>query len=123
MPLLPRRKPTSTDASPADPAWLAAVLGPAAIEHTPRYLRVGDGYAATLIVTGYPAEVGPAWLDPLLAWPGRLDVVVYIDPLPPQIAATRLRKQRARLESNRRTDTEKGRLADPITEAAADDAA
>jgi hypothetical protein len=24
----------------------------------PQFLRVGDGYAATLIVTGYPDEVG-----------------------------------------------------------------
>ena len=28
------------------------------------------------------AEVGPAWLEPLLSWPGRLDVAVHIDPLP-----------------------------------------
>ncbi|MGC4750452.1 VirB4 family type IV secretion system protein [Micromonospora sp. DT201] len=123
MPPLPGRKPASADPSPADAAGLAAVLGPAGIENTPRYLRVGDGYAATVIVTGYPAEVGPAWLEPLLAWPGRLDVVVYIDPLTPHTAAARLRKQRARLESNRRTDAEKGRLSDPIAEAAADDAA
>ncbi|MEU1969680.1 DUF87 domain-containing protein [Micromonospora sediminicola] len=123
MPPLNRRTPTSPDVSPADSAGLAAVVGPAAVENTPRYLRVGDGYAATLMVTGYPPEVGAAWLDPLLAWPGRLDVVTYIDPLPPQIAAARLRKQRARLESNRRTDAEKGRLVDPITEAAANDAA
>ena len=74
-------------------------------------------------MTGYPAEVGAAWLDPLLGWPGRLDVVVYIDPLTPQVAAARLRKQRARLESNRRTDTEKGRLGDPAAAAAVDDAA
>ncbi|GAA2339324.1 helicase HerA domain-containing protein [Dactylosporangium salmoneum] len=85
-----------------------------------RYLQVGDGYAAVLIVTGYPAEVGAAWLDPLLGWPGRLDVVVHVDPLTPQVAAARLRKQRARLESNRRTDTEKGRLLDPAAEAAAE---
>jgi type IV secretory pathway VirB4 component len=123
MPLPKRPTPSRGDASPADAAGLAAVVGPAAIENTPRYLRVGDGYTTTLIVTGYPAEVGPAWLDPLLAWPGRLDLVVYIDPLTPHAAATRLRRQRARLESNRRTDTEKGRLVDPITEAAADDAA
>ncbi|MET7671719.1 VirB4 family type IV secretion system protein [Micromonospora luteifusca] len=123
MPPLPWRKPTTADVSPADSAGLTAVLGPAGIENTPRYLRIGDGYAATLIVTGYPAEVGPAWLDPLLAWPGRLDVVVYIDPLTPQTAAAQLRKQRARLESNRRTDADKGRLSDPIADAAADDAA
>ena len=117
-----RREPASATA-PAGEAGSAWQVGPAAVEHTPRHIKVGDGYAATLIVTGYPAEVGSAWLDPLLAWPGRLDVVMYIDPLPPQVAAARLRRQRARLESNRRTDTEKGRLSDPITEAAADDAA
>ncbi|MDG4795386.1 DUF87 domain-containing protein [Micromonospora sp. WMMD1082] len=118
-----RRSASATPASPADTAGLASVLGPDAVENTPRYIAVGDGYAATLIVTGYPAEVGGAWLDPLLAWPGRLDVVVYIDPLAPQVAAARLRRQRARLESNRRDDAEKGRLADPITEAATEDAA
>ena len=104
-------------------AGLAAALGPAAVENHPHYLRVGDGYAATLIVTSYPAEVGPAWLDPLLAWPGRVDVVTYIDPLTAPVAATRLRRQRARLESGRRTDAQTGRLADPVAEAAAEDAA
>ncbi|MEV4517130.1 DUF87 domain-containing protein [Dactylosporangium sp. NPDC049525] len=102
---------------------VAAVVGPAALEPAPQHLRVGDGYAATLIVTGYPAEVGAAWLDPLLAWPGRLDVVVHVDPLAMPVAAARLRRQRARLESNRRTDTGNGRLTDPMTDAAAGDAA
>ena len=90
---------------------------------TPRFLRVGDGYAATLAVTGYPAEVGPAWLEPLLSWPGRLDLALHIEPLPTAIAASRLRTQRARLESSRRLDADKGRLPDPYVDAAADDAA
>ncbi|WP_426502841.1 VirB4 family type IV secretion system protein [Dactylosporangium sp. McL0621] len=123
MPLLPWRTPAPATDAPTDAADLTAVVGPAAVEPAPSHLRVGDGYTATLIVTGYPAEVGPAWLDPLLAWPGRLDVVVYIDPVPPQAAAARLRKQRARLESNLRADTDRGRLVEPVTEAAADDAA
>jgi type IV secretory pathway VirB4 component len=124
MKLLSKKRKMNVDtASPADTAGLAAVVGPAGVRDTPRYLQVGDGYVATLIVTGYPAEVGPAWLEPLLAWPGRLDVVLHIEPLAAQAAAARLRRQRARFESNRRSDAEKGRLADPMTEAAADDAA
>ena len=83
---------------------LAATVAPTSVEVTPRYLRVGDGYAATLVVTGYPAEVGPAWLEPLLSWPGRLDVALHIDPIPARVAAARLRRQRARLESTRRAD-------------------
>ncbi len=106
-----------------DAAVLAATIGPAAVESTPRWLRVGDGYTAVLIITGYPPEVGLAWLDALLAWPGRVDVVEHIEPIPAATAATRLRRQRARLESNRRLDFDKGRLGDPVTDAAAEDAA
>jgi type IV secretory pathway VirB4 component len=106
-----------------DAAILAATLGPAAIESAPRHLHVGDGYTATLIITGYPPEVALAWLDALYAWPGRVDVVEHIEPIPAATAATRLRKQRARLESTRRLDADKGRLGDPLTDAAAEDAA
>ncbi|MGK5680182.1 VirB4 family type IV secretion system protein [Actinoplanes sp. URMC 104] len=107
--------------SPVSP--LAAITAPASVEVTPRFVRVGDGYAATLVVTGYPAEVGPAWLEPLLSWPGRLDMALHIDPIPAPTAASRLRTQRARFESSRRADAAKGKLADPYVEAAADDAA
>ncbi|MCX5121988.1 DUF87 domain-containing protein [Micromonospora sp. NBC_00362] len=105
------------------PSTLAATVVPASVEVTPRMLRVGDGYAATLVVTGYPAEVGPAWLEPLLSWPGRLDLALHIDPLPTPVAASRLRNQRARFESSRRADAEAGKLTDPSVDAAADDAA
>ena len=101
----------------------AVLLTAGAVEVGPRFVRIGDGYAATLIVTGYPAEVGPAWLEPLLSWPGRLDLALHIDPLPAPIAAARLRTQRARLESSRRADSSRGKLADPYVDAAADDAA
>ncbi|MGC5054858.1 VirB4 family type IV secretion system protein [Micromonospora sp. DT48] len=122
--LLPTRTPP-----PAAPSTgsqvdaVAALIGPASVEVTPRYLKVGDGYTSTLLVNGYPAEVGAGWLSPLTGWPGRADVVIHIEPLDPQVAASRLRRQRARLESSRRSDAEHGRLDDPNTEAAAADAA
>ncbi len=118
----PRSRRRADQRQPAtDTAALLPSAGP--VEVGPRFLRVGDGYAATLVVTGYPAEVGPAWLEPLLSWPGRLDLALHIEPLPAPIAAARLRTQRARLESSRRADEAKGKLADPYVEAAADDAA
>src|SRR4051794_38110300 len=106
----------------------AAVAGeqmpsPAALSVTPWHVRVGDGYAATFAVCGYPAEVGPAWLDPLLSYPGRVDVAVHLNPVAGQLAAPMLKRQRARLESSRRLDADSGRLGDPMTEAAAADAA
>ena len=98
------------------------VPGPSAVEVTARHVRIGDDYAATLAVSGYPAEVSAGWLDPLTAYPGRLDVTLHIEPIPTALAAARLRRQRARLESGRRLGANRGQLDDPETEAAADDA-
>jgi hypothetical protein len=120
MPLLTRRRPAP--AAPDGPG-LAGTVGPAALQVTPRHVIVGDHYAATFAVVGYPAEVGPAWLEQLLGYPGRVDVTVHIEPVAPQTAAARLRRQRARFESTRRLSADKGRLDDPVIEAAAQDAA
>jgi hypothetical protein len=109
--------------TPAAEAGIDLLPAPAALQVTPAHVRVGDGYAATFAVCGYPAAVGPAWLDPLLSYPGRVDVALHIDPVPAAIAAGMLKKQRARLESTRRLDAEGGKLGDPAVDAAATDAA
>jgi type IV secretory pathway VirB4 component len=97
-------------------------FGPDAIEVGPRALRVGDGWCRSFAIVGYPREVGHGWLEPLTAHPGRLDVAVQVEPVPASVAADRLRRQLARLESGRRADAAKGRLVDPDIEVAADDA-
>jgi type IV secretory pathway VirB4 component len=108
---------------PTPPAGALLPGGPDGVEVGGRWVRVGEEYATTLAVTGYPAEVGAGWLEPILAYPGRVDVVLHIEPVPSQVAADRLRKQRGRLESSRRQDAAKGRLDDPGLDAAAFDAA
>jgi len=107
---------------PRPAAKPATPFGPDSVEVHPRALRVGDGWCRSFAVAGYPREVGRGWLEPLCAHPGRLDVAVHIDPVPAEVAAERLRRQLARLESNRRADAAKGRLADPDVEVAAEDA-
>jgi type IV secretory pathway VirB4 component len=96
---------------------------PEAVEVHASSVRAGADHATTLAVVGYPSEVGPAWITPLLSWAGRLDVAIHIDPMPQAVAAERLRRQRGRLESSRRVDAGRGRLEDPEVEAAAEDAA
>jgi type IV secretory pathway VirB4 component len=96
---------------------------PDAVEVGGRWLQVGDEFTTTVTVTGWPSEVGAGWLEPLLSYPGRIDVSWHIEPVPAMLAAQRLRKQRTRLESSRRIDAGKGRLDDPELDAAAADAA
>ncbi|WP_037646732.1 ATP-binding protein [Streptomyces hygroscopicus] len=98
-------------------------VGPEALEVHARTLAVGGHLASTLVVTGYPAEVSPGWLAPLLAFPGHLDIALHIEPVPNPVAAAGLKKQRARLESGRRGAFDKGYLDNPEVEAAAADAA
>lgn len=98
-------------------------FGPPTLRVNAKTLELPGGVCASFAVAGYPREVGAGWLEPLLTYPGRLDVSLHIEPVPPLIAAQRLRRQLARLESASRTDAQRGRLADFAAEAAADDAA
>jgi type IV secretory pathway VirB4 component len=100
----------------------ASTVGPDAIEVRARSLQLGEGVCASFAVTGYPAEVGPGWLEPLLTYPGRLEVAMHVEPTPPTVAADRLRRQLARLDSTTRSDAAHGRLEDFHASAAADDA-
>ena len=98
-------------------------FGPGGIEVHAKRLQIDGVYAATLTLSGYPAEVLPGWLETIYTYPARIDVALHAEPVPPLAAASRLRKQRARLEAGRRTDADRGRLEDPLAEAAAADAA
>ncbi|OIK04379.1 VirB4 family type IV secretion system protein [Streptomyces monashensis] len=118
-----RPRDTTVDTPIVDGAHLLEVAGPEAIEVHARALAIGAHLATTLVVTGYPAEVTAGWLAPLLNFPGHLDIALHIEPVPNPVAAAGLKKQRARLESGRRTGFDKGHLDDPDVEAAASDAA
>ncbi|WP_395111299.1 VirB4 family type IV secretion system protein [Actinomadura sp. SCN-SB] len=109
--------------SPAPGEGAARAFGPSALQVNAKSLELPGQVCTSFAVAGYPREVGAGWLEPLLTYPGRLDVSLHIEPIPPLVAAQRLRRQLARLESASRADASRGRLADFAAEAAADDAA
>jgi len=88
-----------------------------------RRLACGDGHAAVLILTGYPARLPLGWLEILIGQHARLAVALHLDGVPAEVAASRLHRRRARLESARSYAAHKGKLDDPATDAAAEDAA
>ena len=109
-------------AAPATASSAAAAFTPDALSVAARHLEVGGEWVASFAVVGFPREVHPGWLAPLLTYPGRLDVSVHVEPIDPATAASRLKKQLAKLESGRRHTAEHGRLFDPQVEAATEDA-
>ena len=80
----------------------AVAFTPDAVSVRARHLQVGGDWVASFAVVGFPREVHPGWLSPLLTYPGRLDVSLHVEPIKATIAATRLRKQLAKLEAGRR---------------------
>jgi type IV secretory pathway VirB4 component len=112
---------------PANPALQgtrhsAAAFTPDSLSVDARHVEVGSEWVASFAVTGFPREVHPGWLAPLLTYPGRLDVALHVEPIDPATASARLRKQLAKLESDRAHSAEHGRLLDPHVEAATEDA-
>lgn len=106
-------------ASSTEPRLL---IGPDAVQVRASSLDAGDRCFRTFAVTGYPRDVSLGWLDPLLSAEGSFGVSLHIEPMAAPVAAERLRKQRARLESTRRIDLDRGRLLDPELEVAVEDA-
>ena len=100
----------------------AGLLGPAALDLLTDRVRAGARWQRTLAISGYPREVGYGWLAPLLRAAPQLEVSLHIEPFPAEIAAQRLQKQRARFESTRRLELERGSLSDLGVAAAAHDA-
>jgi len=99
------------------PGWL-----PDFLEVGPRHVAVGEELAASLVIVGWPREVFGGWLEPLTSFPARVDVSIHIEPIPPEQASQRLRRQLARFESSRYSDADAGRLADPHLDTATADA-
>ncbi|EWC64494.1 TrsE-like protein [Actinokineospora spheciospongiae] len=116
------RKTRGNHRPAASASSAAAAFTPDALSVAARHLEVGGEWVASFAVVGFPREVHPGWLAPLLTYPGRLDVSVHIEPIDPATAASRLKKQLAKLEAGRRHTAEHGRLFDPHVEAATEDA-
>jgi type IV secretory pathway VirB4 component len=100
----------------------ASAFTPDSLSVASRHLEVGGEFVASFVITGYPREVHPGWLQPLLTYPGRVDVSLHIEPIDPVTAAHRLKRQLSKLESGRQHTHDKGRLLDPTVEAATEDA-
>jgi hypothetical protein len=88
-----------------------------------RRMRIGDGWAAVLLLVGYPASLPLGWLEYLVGNHARIETSIHINGLDPATAGSMLQRRRARFESQRMYAANRGKLDDPNIEAAAADAA
>lgn len=70
-----RRIHDSGDRDPLDAVW------PSHIRLLPRHAEVGDLFASSYAVVGYPREVQPGWFEPLIGFREPITVVVRSAPI------------------------------------------
>lgn len=101
---------------------LLDAIAPESIEVDFSYMKINDVYYRTLFIAGYPRFVAPGWLEPVINFDSSLDISFYIYPIEGKTILDDLRRKIAEMEAEIATDIERGKIADPSTQAKLEDA-
>ena len=97
-------------------------IAPSSLEFESSHLKIGTRIARTLYVYGYPRQVYTGWLSPIINLDEELDISMFIEPVDSKVVLENLRKKVSQLEADIQITSEKGRVQDPGTQAAIQDA-
>lgn len=98
------------------------IIAPSAIEVDFNDVRIGDMYYRTFFVSGYPRFVGANWLSPVINFDHTLLTSMFYYPVKSKVILDDLRRKITELEATTMTNREKGKINDPVVEAALEDA-
>ncbi|MCL2445106.1 DUF87 domain-containing protein [Candidatus Saccharibacteria bacterium] len=101
---------------------LRDLISPSSLEIHGSYFRLGTKYGRTMYVYGYPRTLYTGWLSPLINIDEVLDISMFIYPVESAVILKNLQKKVTQLEASIALNSEKGRIRDPETEAAINDA-
>ena len=101
---------------------LRDLISPSSIEIQSDHFRLGTKYGRTIYVYGYPRTLSTGWLSPLINVDEVLDISIYIYPVDTTVVMKNLRKKVTQLEADISLNAEKGRIRNPETDAAIQDA-
>jgi len=101
---------------------LSDILSPSSIEVDFKYIRVGEKFMRTLFIVGYPRYVAANWLEPLINFDHQLDIAMFVYPTAANDILSDLRRKIAEMEATIASEMEAGRVVDPKTTAALEDA-
>lgn len=98
------------------------IIAPSAIEVDFNDVRIGEMYYRTFFVSGYPRFVGANWLSPVINFDHTLLTSMFYYPVKSKVILDDLRRKITELEATTMTNREKGKISDPVVEAALEDA-
>jgi len=98
------------------------IIAPSAIEVDFNNLKIGNMYYRTMFVSGYPRFVGANWLSPIINFEHTLLMSMFYYPVKSKVILDDLRRKITELEATTMSNQEKGKITDPVVQAALEDA-
>lgn len=100
---------------------LADLFAPSAVNITPNYIQIGEKYARTVFLSGYPRYLNTNWFAPIVNLDRVFDVAIYVLPKNSAQVLKQLRDQLARVQSQAMEEAGQGKVRDPLLETAIGD--
>lgn len=97
-------------------------IAPSSIILNNNDFQLGTRYARTYYVYGYPRQIYTGWLSGMVNLDEVIDMSIFIYPVESQVVLENLKKKVSRLEADIQINAEKGKVRDPGTQAAIQDA-
>lgn len=104
------------------PLLIKDVVAPPAIEVDFDHLKIGDRYARTLFVAGYPRFVSANWLEPLISFNHTLNISMFVYPTKSEEVLENLKRKVGEMEATIQSDLKRGRVIEPSVQVALEDA-
>lgn len=98
------------------------IIAPSVIEVDFNHIKIGNTYFRTLFVAGYPRFVSANWLYPLISFNHTLDISMFIYPVESKEILDNIKRKIGEMEATIQSDIKRGKVIDPTTQVALDDA-
>lgn len=98
------------------------IIAPEAIEVDFTYQKINSTYTRTFFIAGYPRTVPANWLSPLINFPHRVDISMFIFPVEVQKIMDDLRRKITEMEAEIQSDIRAGKISNINTEVKLEDA-
>lgn len=98
------------------------IIAPIDIEVDFNTLQMGNYYARTFFISGYPRFVGPNWLSPVINFEHSLRISTFYYPVDSKVILEKLKKKIAEMEATLYSQMEERKVVDPSIKVALSDA-
>ncbi len=98
------------------------IIAPEAIEVDFTFQKINSTYSRTLFVAGYPRSVPANWLSPLINFPHKLNISLFVYPMDSGEILDNLKRKITEMEAEIQSDLRAGKISNINTEVQLEDA-